>query len=467
MFVRLHNPAIVCLLEPKVSGDQANSICSSFGFEEWIRVEAVGFSGGIWIMWKNTIIIEEVETHPQFITIQVANDTEGPWVLSVVYGSPNQGLRRRLFAELSQHNTRGQDPWLVAGDFNSVVSQDKVSNPESFSLNRCVEFNDWIFREGLMDLGFTGPKFTWARGQHTSTFKGARLDRVLGNVEWKIKFSEAVVEHLPRIESDHTPHLVNTKPVSTRTNSRGFRYNLAWATHPTFQLVIQPNWDNNKEVEINKERLVVALDSWNKTIFGNRSREEWINSGYRNTKYYHVATAIRNSPTKITSLRDDQGFWITDEHQLKGHVRQYFKELFSKDSNTISLEPMLGNFPVLTQENWNEVNRPYTKEEIKAAMFEMSPSKALGPDGFSAGFYQTSWEIVGDSLTQFALKFFADGQMPKGCNDTLISLIPKVSNPKTVTQLRPIGLCNVTYKLLTKAMTNRLKEMSKKLIGSH
>lgn len=41
MFVRMYNPAIVCLLEPKVSGDQANSICSSFGFEEWIRVGRV------------------------------------------------------------------------------------------------------------------------------------------------------------------------------------------------------------------------------------------------------------------------------------------------------------------------------------------------------------------------------------------------------------------------------------------
>lgn len=57
--------------------------------------------------------------------------------------------------------------------------------------------------------------------------------------------------------------------------------------------------------------------------------------------------------------------------------------------------------------------------------------------------------------------------MPKGCNDTLISLIPKVSNLEVVTQLRPIGLCNVTYKLLTKVMTNRLKEMPKKLIGPH
>lgn len=293
-------------------------------------------------------------------------------MLSVVYGSPNQGLRRRLFAELSQYNTRGQDPWLVTGDFNSVVSQDEVSNPESFSLNRCVEFNEWIFRESLMDLGFTGPKFTWARGQHTSTFKGARLDRVLGNVEWKIKFSEAVVEHLPRIESDHTPLLVNTKPVPTRISSRGFRYNLAWASHPTFQSVIQQNWNSSMEVESNKERLAVVLDSWNKTIFGNvfhrkkrilarikgvqdrmtyqvrpewikldkklrqeleevlfqeeliwfqRSREEWINSGDRNTKYYHAATAVRNSPSKIRSLRDDQGFWITDEHQLRGHVR--------------------------------------------------------------------------------------------------------------------------------------------------
>lgn len=43
--LRDYNPSIACLLEPKVSGTQANDICFSLDFNEWLRVEAFGFSG--------------------------------------------------------------------------------------------------------------------------------------------------------------------------------------------------------------------------------------------------------------------------------------------------------------------------------------------------------------------------------------------------------------------------------------
>jgi hypothetical protein len=50
--------------------------------------------------------------------------------------------------------------------------------------------------------------------------------------------------------------------------------------------------------------------------------------------------------------------------------------------------------------------------------------------------------------------------MPAGWNDTIISLIPKVSNPDLVKDLRPISLCNVVYKVVAKVLANRLKTYS-------
>jgi len=97
----------------------------------------------------------------------------------------------------------------------------------------------------------------------------------------------------------------------------------------------------------------------------------------------------------------------------------------------------------------------------------MDAYKAPGPDGFTAWFFQKSWEIVGQSVIEFAMDFYTSGSIPVGCNDTYINLIPKVSYLETFKQLHPIGLCNVTYKLLTKTMANRLREASKKLVGQH
>lgn len=61
--------------------------------------------------------------------------------------------------------------------------------------------------------------------------------------------------------------------------------------------------------------------------------------------------------------------------------------------------------------------------------------------------------------------FFASGNLPKGLNDTMITLIPKVDVPEKPVNFRPISLCNVSYKIITKIISNRLKEVMKEAIG--
>jgi hypothetical protein len=56
------------------------------------------------------------------------------------------------------------------------------------------------------------------------------------------------------------------------------------------------------------------------------------------------------------------------------------------------------------------------------------------------------------------------GQIPDGWNDTIISLIPKVEKPEKVTDLRPISLCNVVYKVVSKVLSNRLRQVLPDLI---
>lgn len=47
---------------------------------------------------------------------------------------------------------------------------------------------------------------------------------------------------------------------------------------------------------------------------------------------------------------------------------------------------------------------PYTNEEVKTALFQMFPTKAPGPDGFPAHFYQHHWNICGDEITRIVLR---------------------------------------------------------------
>lgn len=55
--------------------------------------------------------------------------------------------------------------------------------------------------------------------------------------------------------------------------------------------------------------------------------------------------------------------------------------------------------------------------------------------------------------------FFSQGVMPPGINDTAIVLIPKGNNPAELKDFRPISLCNVIYKVISKSMVNRFRPL--------
>ncbi|XP_058749287.1 uncharacterized protein LOC131622279 [Vicia villosa] len=99
----------------------------------------------------------------------------------------------------------------------------------------------------------------------------------------------------------------------------------------------------------------------------------------------------------------------------------------------------------------------FTREEVKAAIDQMHPLKAPGPDGLPAIFFQKFWRIVGSDVYSLVLAILNDGKDPSIINNTFITLIPKCKNPKTPKDFRPISLCNVIMKIVTKTIANRIK----------
>lgn len=140
-------------------------------------------------------------------------------------------------------------------------------------------------------------------------------------------------------------------------------------------------------------------------------------------------------------------------------MSSYFTIIFTEDRNEMQVSFTTCYFPTLTNKMKSSFCRNITKEEVCEALFDIAPYKALGHDGFHAWFYQNAWNIVGDDLTTLVEEFTKTGHMLEGLNDTFITLIPKVKRPEKVNQLRPISLCNVVYKLITKVIANRLKEV--------
>ena len=72
-------------------------VCNILGFDHWIRVEAVGYGGGIWVLWQDTLQVKILRTRPQFVHMVVTPQGGQPWLLSIIYGSPNPSLWKYLW----------------------------------------------------------------------------------------------------------------------------------------------------------------------------------------------------------------------------------------------------------------------------------------------------------------------------------------------------------------------------------
>ena len=185
----------------------------------------------------------------------------------------------------------------------------------------------------------------------------------------------------------------------------------------------------------------------------------WLREGDINTKIFHALTKQKRARNKITQLLDANGAIVEDEEGLVAIATSYFRQIF-ESSDPEDIEDALSQVPsTITGDMNDNLTAPVSEWEIKLALFAMHPEKAPGPDGMTALFYQKFWDIVKDDLTLMVNKFLFEGTMANGLNDTNICLIPKTTRSNEMAQFRPISLCNVSYKIISKVLCQRLKKV--------
>lgn len=158
---------------------------------------------------------------------------------------------------------------------------------------------------------------------------------------------------------------------------------------------------------------------------------------------------------------NNQNRWVEDGEEVVKQFCDYFTELFTTSSPTTNhISAALTNLSQsVTAEMNQHLDSPFTEEEIYTTLSQMSLTKAPGPDGLPAAFYQKHWQSVRFGVIKTCLYILNDGGSIAPLNHTYIALIPKVTKPLKVTDFRLISLCNVIYRIVAKTIANRLKHI--------
>ncbi|KAL0373643.1 UNVERIFIED_CONTAM: hypothetical protein Sradi_3280000 [Sesamum radiatum] len=202
-------------------------------------------------------------------------------------------------------------------------------------------------------------------------------------------------------------------------------------------------------------------------LWKQRSKSHWLREGDRNTKFFHAHANKTFRRNQIRRLKNSAGAWIEEEKDIEHHITQYFGRIFSSAEPSINeLERGVEALTRKVDSNMNaDLLKPYTIDEITAALSSMAPLKSPGPDGMPPVFFQNHWHIIKTDVINCVFNILHDRVLDPKLNYTHIVLIPKNHKPELITHFRPISLCNVIMKITTKCIANRLKPLLDKIIA--
>lgn len=210
------------------------------------------------------------------------------------------------------------------------------------------------------------------------------------------------------------------------------------------------NTNRTRELEAQHERCL----SMKEAFWHQRSRIQLALLGDRNTGFFHASAVVRHQRNLIISIEVDGLGRVTDEAQIRRAFISHFKEIYTKGPRvqvqsafTAQFLQALPKIPLIVHDHLESIP---SDSVIQRTLFVLGPHESAGPDGFNSKVVQDNWNIFGDSILTEVRSFFSTGHMPPSIAKSNLVLVPKVEEPKLVTDFRPISVCNVVYKVVSK-----------------
>ncbi|XP_042059507.1 uncharacterized protein LOC121804020 [Salvia splendens] len=397
-------------------------------------------SGKIWIFAEDRATFDLEEDldqvlHGRLTSHRMANHIS----ISAVYAKCNRLERHPLWDKMREISTRTEGtPWLIGGDFNTILAHEDRVGSETNRQAEMIDFAEAIEDCRLLDPGFDGAEFTWAKN---GLFE--RLDRMFVSEAWTNAF-EATREQ-KALKAWNKEVFGNI-----HANLKAKKEGTAQA-----QADFEADTPRNR-TEINKSIAEYILPlRMEEDFWRQKAALRWLADGDKNTSFYQSWVKQKRVRLRIHSINVD-GREIANETEIRHSAIEFFRSFLALDTPTLE-EPnldLIQQLPPLM--DLEELHNPPDPKEVKKAVFDIFGDSALGPDGFSVVFYQTCWGIIGTDVVEAIKQFFLRAYHSRSVMATNIVLNPKKASPETWADYRPISLCIVFNKIITKVLTASL-----------
>ncbi|KAL0863670.1 hypothetical protein Bca101_042788 [Brassica carinata] len=499
-----HFPEVLFLMETMRCRNTLVDLQVWLGYDQVFTIDPVGHAGGLAIFWKKGVKLKFLDVNRNLIDCIIQYGTFS-FFASCIYGPAAVLRRMELWEKLSRIGVNRKESWCVFGDFNDILHNGERIGGSWRSDESFAPFNHMVKACQLLELQSHGNGYTWSGNRNNSTVH-SRLDRCFGNRAWFNKFPNSNQCFLDKRGSDHRPVLIHL--IEAQESYRGcFRFDTRFLKVDGVRETVANAWNDDQtrggrsvsirlkacrralsnlkrqanmnsrdrlqktETASEKEqsalsqstdrihflkRELVRAQRDEETYWWQKSKEKWLQRGDQNSTFFHNSVKARRARRHIDKLVDDDGVAVFSE-AAKGDVAvKFFSDLFRSSNPPLFTSWFHDLQPRVTAQMNADLTKSVSAGEVKEALFSIHPSKAPGPDGMSALFFQKFWHVVEAQVVREIQRFFEMGILPKEWNYTHLCLIPKIPDPESISDLRPISLCSVIYKIIAKIMAKRL-----------
>ncbi|KAA3461526.1 reverse transcriptase [Gossypium australe] len=486
-FLKQQHPQMVFLMETKIDRKRMEKVRMRCGFSNGIDIDANGTRGGLSLAWKEDLSVTLKSFSSSHIDVMVKDgNLDADSRFTGFYGSPYGSNKDDSWNLLRQLGEDKNHPWLVCGDFNEILYSTEKRGGIPREERKMESFREALEECQLEDMGYSGVRFTWERGNFAATNIRERLDRAVANEGWRTLFPKGTVYHLPHSMSDHCPLVINT--MSERTPVRNSQFNVQQSWDSSSGSIVEKleslqrdlkEWESSikkgkeglkkklsKDLELlmaeerddatleriidTKVRLNLEIDR-DELYWEQRARANWLKAGDKNSAFFHKYASTRKRINTISRLQLEDGREVTEENDIAESASSFFKDLFMFRGVEEFSHLLQGIDKKISSDTNATLVSTFTEEEIWGQL------KHQDLMGFQQCFFQKYWHIVGKDVTSFCLGILNNGQSFGHLNSTNILLIPKIQNPGNLSNFRPISLCTTIYKIVAKAIANRLQ----------